>query len=100
MLSVRMLPFHTQKGGHKGEPTQPTSLGVDAYLCGRLYPELPVVGAEGIEGPDLGVARGVFAAVKVSEESLSEVSGDSNRRVGGNVGGRQLRGSGGGGGAC
>ncbi len=93
---VRILPFPTQTGGCEGEPTQPTSLGVDAHLCGRLNPELAVVGAEGIEGPDLAVARGVFAAVQISEESLSEVSGESKRRVGGQRRGRRRLGGKGG----
>lgn len=41
------------------------------YLGGRLHSELAVAGADGVEGPDLGVARGVLLAVKVPEKALS-----------------------------
>lgn len=39
-----------------------------------LHSELPVAGADGVEGPDLGVAGVILAAVKFSEVALSETS--------------------------
>lgn len=79
-------PFQPTRAGEKkrNQPGIRTTLRdtrVHTHLGGRLHPELAVAGAEGVEGPDLGVARGVFLAVEVSEKALPKVS-DGYRKTG------------------